>query len=79
MTYTLCAAPICRLEHHYTFPSPTNMMPFIVRETFQLCRLPEYLNPHWKLIKLCIGHNSTINQRIIIYGSTPLILGRFTN
>ena len=27
-------------------------------ETFQACKLPEYLEPYWDLINLCIGHHS---------------------
>ena len=45
MTSILYAAPICELEQQYTFPKPTNininMMPFIVGETFQACRVSE--------------------------------------
>ena len=67
MTSILYAAPICELEQQYTFPEPTNininMMPFIVGETFQACRLPEYLKPYWKLIELCIGHHSSREHR----------------
>ena len=62
MTSKLYAAPICELEQQYSFPKSTNininMMPFIVGETFQACKLPEYLEPYWDLINICIGHHS---------------------
>jgi len=63
----LFVAPISDDNHEFededkriNFPKPSNininMMPFIVGESFKECRLPKYLLPYWKLIKLCIDH-----------------------
>ena len=30
------------------------MMPFIVSEKFETCKLPEFVKPYWPLIKACI-------------------------
>ena len=32
-----------------------NMMPFIVGETFEDCKLPEYVRPYWSLIRACLS------------------------
>ena len=44
------------------FPAPTginiNMMPFIVGETFEDCRLPELVRPYWQLIRQCVEPQS---------------------
>ena len=41
-----------------SFPEPQdiniNMMPFIVGETFEDCKLPENLRPYWPIIQLCL-------------------------
>ena len=41
-----------------SFPSPSdiniNMMPFIVGETFDDCKLPSYVEPYWPMIKTCL-------------------------
>ena len=31
-----------------------NMMPFIVEDTFEDCKLPEYVEPYWNLIQVCL-------------------------
>ena len=40
------------------FPEPSginiNMMPFIVGKTFESCKLPDYVEPYWKMIKCCL-------------------------
>ena len=37
------------------FPPPSgvniNMMPFLVAETFEACRLPESVRPYWSMVK----------------------------
>ena len=42
----------------YSFPAPTdiniNMMPFIVGEDFEDCKLPDYLENYWDLIYSCL-------------------------
>ena len=42
----------------YSFPAPTdiniNMMPFIVGENFEDCKLPDYLENYWDLIYSCL-------------------------
>ena len=42
----------------YSFPAPTdiniNMMPFIVGEDFEDCKLPDYLENYWDLIHSCL-------------------------
>ena len=42
----------------YSFPAPTdiniNMMPFIVGEEFEDCKLPDYLKNYWDLIEACL-------------------------
>ena len=60
------AAPVSCLEYNYPdypdFPEPSginiNMMPFIVGETFEECKLPEYVRPYWDLIQLCLDPQS---------------------
>ena len=41
-----------------SFPEPSginiNMMPFIVGETFESCKLPDYVEPYWKMIQCCL-------------------------
>ena len=45
-------------ESGYGFPDPSdiniNMMPFIVGETFEACKLPEKIRPYWAMIKSCL-------------------------
>ena len=42
----------------YSFPAPTdiniNMMPFIVGEDFEDCKLPDHLKNYWDLIEACL-------------------------
>ena len=42
----------------YSFPKPSdiniNMMPFIVGETFESSKLPEFVRPYWPMIKACL-------------------------
>ena len=42
-----------------SFPPPAgvniNMMPFLVGETFESCRLPESVRPYWSMVEACIG------------------------
>ena len=59
------AAPVSCIEDYCTypdFPEPSginiNMMPFIVGETFEECKLPEYVRPYWDLIQLCLDPQS---------------------
>ena len=56
-------APIADLEaQYYKFPKPSginiNMMPFIVGETWEQCRLPNQVKPYWNMIHQCIMHHS---------------------
>ena len=59
-------APIADIhQQYYQFPKPIknkllniNMMPFIVGETWEQCRLPKNVKPYWHLIQQCIGHHS---------------------
>ena len=45
-------------EAEYYFPPPSdiniNMMPFIVGETFESSKLPEFVRPYWPMIKACL-------------------------
>ena len=45
-------------EREYSFPSPSdiniNMMPFIVGDTLESCKLPEFVRPYWSLIQACL-------------------------
>ena len=59
------AAPVSCIEDYCTypdFPEPSginiNMMPFLVGETFEECKLPEYVRPYWDLIQLCLDPHS---------------------
>ena len=57
-------APLClRMSYYdegekYSFPAATdiniNMMPFIVGEDFENCKLPNYLKNYWDLIEACL-------------------------
>ena len=49
------------------FPLPVgiginiNMMPFICSESFDNCRLPEYLRPYWGMIEFCVKNQLSMN------------------
>ena len=54
-------AAIVRSENsfpEYSFPTPSginlNMMPFLVGQTWEECRLPDNCKPYWPLIQACL-------------------------
>ena len=55
-------APITNTtQDSMAFPEPSginiNMMPFIVGESWEQCKLPDYVDPYWEMIQQCIGHH----------------------
>ena len=63
-------APMSHIDYHNygaaksypKFPDPSginiNMMPFICGDTFDNCKLPEFLRPYSDLIAMCLQHHS---------------------
>ena len=62
-------APMSHIDNHNyedscypKFPTPSginiNMMPFICGDTFDNCKLPDFLRPYYGLIELCLQHQS---------------------
>ena len=60
-------APMGHIDNYHEFnypkfPDPSginiNMMPFICGETFEDCKLPDYVKPYAELILMCLSHHS---------------------